>query len=246
MKALIIDDEPLAVQIIKEFVATFNEIEIIGEYNNGFDAIKAINELKPDLVFLDIQMPKLTRFEMLELIENPPFIVFTTAYEEFALKAFEKNAVDYLLKPFSKARFDQAIVKVLKQNEDKKSSVNYLPLIENIQSSKEVLDRVIVKESGKIFIIPVNEIFFIEAADDYVVINTANKEYVKNSTMKYYADKLPADCFVRIHRSCIININFIKEIQPYNKETYSVIMKNGKSLKTSRQGSSELKALLKF
>jgi len=246
MKALIIDDEPLAVQIIKEFVATFNEIEIIGEYNNGFDAIKAINELKPDLVFLDIQMPKLTGFEMLELIENPPFIVFTTAYEEFALKAFEKNAVDYLLKPFSKARFDQAIVKVLKQNEDKKSSVNYLPLIENIQSSKEVLDRVIVKESGKIFIIPVNEIFFIEAADDYVVINTANKEYVKNSTMKYYADKLPADCFVRIHRSCIININFIKEIQPYNKETYSVIMKNGKSLKTSRQGSSELKALLKF
>jgi two-component system LytT family response regulator len=246
MKALIIDDEPLALQIIKEFVATFNEIEIIGEYNNGFDAIKAINELKPDLVFLDIQMPKLTGFEMLELIENPPFIIFTTAYEEFALKAFEKNAVDYLLKPFSKARFDQAIVKVLKQNEDKKSNVNYLPLIENFQSSKEVLDRVVVKESGKIFIIPVNEICFIEAADDYVVINTASKEYVKNSTMKYYTDKLPADSFVRIHRSCIININFIKEIQPYNKETHSVIMKNGKSLKTSRQGSSELKALLKF
>ncbi|HNQ68982.1 MAG TPA: LytTR family transcriptional regulator DNA-binding domain-containing protein [Bacteroidales bacterium] len=246
MKALIIDDEPLAVQIIKEFVATFNEIEIIGEYNNGFDAIKAINEIKPDLIFLDIQMPKLTGFEMLELIENPPFIIFTTAYEEFALKAFEKNAVDYLLKPFSKARFDQAILKVLKQNEDKKSSVNYLPLIENIQSSKEVLDRVVVKESGKIFIIPVSEIYFIEAADDYVVINTSGKEYVKNSTMKYYADKLPADVFVRIHRSSIININFIKEIQPYNKETHSVIMKNGKSLKTSRQGSSELKALLKF
>lgn len=153
MKALIIDDEPLAVQIIKEFVSTFDEIEVIGEYSNGFDAIKAINELNPDLVFLDIQMPKLTGFEMLELIENPPFIIFTTAYEEFALKAFEKNAVDYLLKPFSKARFDKAIEKVLKQYEDKKPVVNYLPLIENYQNSKETLDRVVVKESGKIFIL---------------------------------------------------------------------------------------------
>jgi len=246
MKALIIDDEPLAVQIIKEFVSTFDEIEVIGEYSNGFDAIKAINEHKPDLIFLDIQMPKLTGFEMLELIENPPLIIFTTAYEEFALKAFEKNAADYLLKPFSKARFDQAIEKVLKQHKENKETVDYLPLIQNVQNSKEVLDRVVVKESGKIFIIPINEIYFIEAADDYVVINTGNKEYVKNSTMKYYEEKLPGNAFVRIHRGSIINVNFIKEIQAYNKETHSVIMKNGKSLKTSRQGSSDLKKMLRF
>jgi len=246
MKVVIIDDEPLAIQVIKEYLTAVDQIEILGEFNNGFDGLKAINELKPDLIFLDIQMPKLTGFEMLELIDNPPYIIFTTAYEEYALKAFEKNATDYLLKPFSKERFIQAINKVKKLAEENRSEVNYSPLIENIQNDKEVLDRIVVKESGKILIVPVTDVFFIEAADDYVVINTANKEYVKNATMKYYEDKLPAKSFVRIHRCCIININYIKEIQPYNKETHSVIMKNGKSLKTSRQGSAELKAILKF
>lgn len=246
MKVVIIDDEPLAIQVIKEYLSAVDQIEILGEFNNGFDGLKAINELKPDLIFLDIQMPKLTGFEMLELIDNPPYIIFTTAYEEYALKAFEKNATDYLLKPFSKERFIQAINKVKKLAEENKSEVNYSPLIENIQNDKEVLDRIVVKESGKILIVPVTDVFFIEAADDYVVINTANKEYVKNATMKYYEDKLPSKSFVRIHRCCIININYIKEIQPYNKETHSVIMKNGKSIKTSRQGSAELKAILKF
>jgi len=246
MKVVIIDDEPLAIQVIKEYLSAVDQIEILGEFNNGFDGLKAINELKPDLIFLDIQMPKLTGFEMLELIDNPPYVIFTTAYEEYALKAFEKNATDYLLKPFSKERFIQAINKVKKLAEENKSEVNYSPLIENIQNDKEVLDRIVVKESGKILIVPVTDVFFIEAADDYVVINTANKEYVKNATMKYYEDKLPSKSFVRIHRCCIININYIKEIQPYNKETHSVIMKNGKSIKTSRQGSAELKAILKF
>lgn len=247
MKALIIDDEPLAIQIIKEYLGEIPEIEIIGEVNNGFDGLKAINELKPDLVFLDIQMPKLTGFEMLELLDNPPMIVFATAYEEFALKAFEKNAVDYLLKPFSKNRFNQAVQKLIKQFAENKLQVqDYTPLLNNINSARENLDRIVVKESGKILIIPVTDVYYLEAADDYVVISTANKEYVKNATMKYYEDSLPSDNYVRIHRSCIININFVKEIQPYNKETHSVIMKNGKSLKTSRQGSAELRRVLKF
>lgn len=247
MRALIIDDEPLAIQIIKEYISELPEIEIIGECSNGFDGLKAINDLKPDMVFLDIQMPKLTGFEMLELVDDPPLIIFATAYEEYALKAFEKNAVDYLLKPFSKSRFDQAVKKLLKQFEEiKTTEINYNSLLENINSAKERLDRIVVKESGKIMIVPVSEVYYLEAADDYVVISTVNKEYVKNSTMRFYDDKLPSDCFVRIHRSCIININFIKEIQAYNKETHSVIMKNGKSLKTSRQGSAELKKVLKF
>ncbi len=247
MKALIIDDEPLAIQIIKEYLTEITEIEVVGEVNNGFDGLKAINELKPDLVFLDIQMPKLTGFEMLELIENPPMIVFATAYEEFALKAFEKNAVDYLLKPFSKIRFNQAVQKLVKQfAENLSQKQDYTSLLNNINSSAETLERIVVKESGKIMIVPATEVYYLEAADDYVVISTINKEYVKNSTMKYYEDKLPSENFVRIHRSCIVNINFIKEIQAYNKETHSVIMKNGKSLKTSRQGSAELKRVLKF
>lgn len=247
MKVLIIDDEPLAIQILKEYLSSYEEIDIVGECNNGFDGLKAINDLKPDLIFLDIQMPKLTGFEMLELIENPPMVVFATAYDEFALKAFENNAIDYLLKPFSKSRFDQALQKVKKQFAEKPAvSPNYDKLIENVNSTKDKLERVVVKESGKILIIPVSDVYYIEAADDYVVISSANKEYVKNSTMRFYEEKLPSDTFVRIHRSCIVNVNFIKEIQPYNKETHSVIMKNGKSLKTSRQGSAELKGLLNF
>ncbi|MDD3687640.1 MAG: LytTR family transcriptional regulator DNA-binding domain-containing protein [Bacteroidales bacterium] len=247
MKVLIIDDEPLAIQILKEYLSSYEEIDIVGECNNGFDGLKAINDLKPDLIFLDIQMPKLTGFEMLELIENPPMVVFATAYDEFALKAFENNAIDYLLKPFSKSRFDQALQKVKKQFAEKPAvSPNYDKLIESVNSAKDKLERVVVKESGKILIIPVSDVYYIEAADDYVVISSANKEYVKNSTMRFYEEKLPSDTFVRIHRSCIVNVNFIKEIQPYNKETHSVIMKNGKSLKTSRQGSAELKGLLNF
>lgn len=247
MKVLIIDDEPLAVQILREYLSSYDDIDIVGECNNGFDGLKAINDLKPDLIFLDIQMPKLTGFEMLELLENPPMVVFATAYDEFALKAFENNAIDYLLKPFSKSRFDQALQKVMKQYAEKPAiTPNYDKLIENVNTAKDKLERVVVKESGKILIIPVSDVYYIEAADDYVVISSANKEYVKNSTMRFYEEKLPADTFVRIHRSCIVNVNFIKEIQPYNKETHSVIMKNGKSLKTSRQGSAELKGLLNF
>jgi two-component system, LytTR family, response regulator len=247
MKVLIIDDEPLAIQIVKEYLSSHDEIEIVGECNNGFDGLKAINDLKPDLIFLDIQMPKLTGFEMLELLDNPPMVVFATAYDEFALKAFENNAIDYLLKPFSKSRFDQALQKVMKQFAEKPATApNYDKLIENVNTAKDKLERVVVKESGKILIIPVCDVYYIEAADDYVVISSANKEYVKNSTMRFYEEKLPTDTFIRIHRSCIVNVNFIKEIQPYNKETHSVIMKNGKSLKTSRQGSAELKGLLNF
>jgi two-component system LytT family response regulator len=247
MKTIIIDDEKLAIQIVREYLAEEADVEIIGEYQNGFDGLKAINDLKPDLVFLDIQMPKLTGFEMLELIDNPPIIIFTTAYEEYALKAFEKNATDYLLKPFGKNRFIQAVEKARKQFVEPASKQNdYRPLVESVEVFDYPLDRVVVKESGRIFIVPVQEIYFIEAADDYVVINTEKKEYVKNATMKYYEQKLPKANFVRVHRSAIININFIKEIQAYNKETHVVLMKNGKSVKTSRQGSVELKKILKF
>jgi two-component system LytT family response regulator len=245
MKVIIIDDELLAIQIIKEYLSDFDNIEIVGECQNGFDGIKAINELNPDLVFLDIQMPKITGFEMLELLDNLPLIIFTTAYEEFALRAFEKNATDYLLKPFSKSRFVQAVEKAQKSIiENKKDS--YDSLMENINECKENLNRVVAKASGKIFIIPIEDIYYIESADDYVVISTSNKEYVKHATMKFYENKLPKSLFVRIHRSTIINIDFIKEIHTYSKDTVSVIMKNDKSLKASRQGSIELRNALKM
>lgn len=247
MKVIIIDDEQLAIKLVEEYLSDIPGIEILGVYQNGFDGLKAINELNPDLVFLDVQMPKLTGFEMLELIDNPPIIIFTTAYEEYALKAFEKNATDYLLKPFSKKRFLQSIEKAKQKFEEQDiKPAKYNSLISDAKSPDQTLERVVVKESGRIFIVPVSDIHFIEAADDYVVVNTEKKEYVKNATMKYYEQKLPTKTFVRVHRSAIININFIKEIQAYNKESHIVIMNNGKSVKTSRQGSIELKKILNF
>ncbi|MDL2262104.1 LytTR family transcriptional regulator DNA-binding domain-containing protein [Bacteroidales bacterium OttesenSCG-928-I21] len=245
MKILIIDDEFLAIQIIREYLEDMSQVEILGEFQNGFDGLKAINELKPDLIFLDIQMPKLTGFEMLELLESPPLIIFTTAYEEYALKAFEKNAIDYLLKPFSKERFGKAMEKAQRKILESPKN-DYSSLIESVNENKEQLNRIVVKEANRIFIIPISEIYYIESADDYIVISTVNKEFVKHGTMKFYEKQLTNSNFVRIHRSTIINIDFIKEIQPYSKDTYSVIMKNGKSLKTSRQGSSALKNKLKM
>ena len=244
MKAVIIDDEHLAVQIVKEYLEDYPEIEIIGEANNGFNGLKLINDMNPDLVFLDIQMSKLTGLEMLELIEKMPQIIFTTAYEEHAIAAFDKDAVDYLLKPFSKKRFAQAIDKVTKRlaNND---SLDYSNIFENLSNTDGKFERVAVKEGGKIFIVNVNEIYYIQAAEDYIIISTENNEYVKHSTLRFFEDKLPDKNFVRIHRSTIINIDFIKEIQPLSKESLAIIMKNGKSLKTSRTGNMELKNLLK-
>lgn len=243
MRAIIIDDENLAVQLIKEYLEDYPNIELLGEFHNGFEGLKAMNELSLDLVFLDISMPKLTGMEMIELIENLPPIIFTTAHEEYAVQAFEKNAVDYLLKPFSKKRFSQAIEKVEKRLLENKHE-NYELFFEYLSSTEKTINRVVVKESGKIFLIPINEIYFITAAEDYSVISTGTHEYVKHATMKFFEERLPTKTFVRIHRSTIINIDYIKEIQGYSKDTLSIIMKNNKILKTSKNGNLEFKKIL--
>ncbi|MDR2836703.1 MAG: LytTR family transcriptional regulator DNA-binding domain-containing protein [Bacteroidales bacterium] len=244
MKSIIIDDEIFAIQIIKEFLDDFPEIIVIGEFHDGFEGLKAINELKPDLVFLDISMSKLTGLEMIELLDEMPQIIFTTAYDEYAVNAFEKDATDYLLKPFSKKRFAQAIEKANKRHAEN-TNTDYSDILENLQNKSDSIDRIVVKECGKIFIIPVEDVYYISAAEDYTVIATKDKEFVKHATMKFFEEKLPSKNFVRIHRSSIININYIKEIQPFTKDTLSVIMNNGKVLKASRQGNSELKDMLK-
>jgi two-component system, LytTR family, response regulator len=236
IRIIIIDDEQHAIDLICEYFQDFENVEIIAKCSNGFDAVKSINQLKPDLIFLDIQMPKLNGFEVLELLDYSPNVIFSTAYEEFAIKTFEKNAVDYLLKPFSKERFSQAIQKHINQANQINISVK------NIERN---VDRIVVKEASKIFIIPVEDVVFIESAGDYVIVYTYERSYVKNYTLKQYELCLP-DNFVRVHRSSIINIDFVKEIQAYNKECHIIIMKNGKRIKTSRSGSSNLKQILDF
>jgi len=245
IKVIIIDDESLARQISKNYLLRHDNIEIVAECSNGFDAIKKINERKPDIIFLDIQMPKLNGFEMLELIDNPPVIIFTTAYDHFAIKAFEVSAVDYLLKPFSEERFDQALKKAIKLLDDKfKQADSIRNIIAEHEKKIETLERVVIKDGGKINIIPVNEIKWIEAQDDYIMIHSDKGKFLKQKTMKYFEDHLDETQFVRIHRSYIINLSYLQHLEQQETDSYKLILKNGQELPVSKTGLSRLKATL--
>lgn len=246
MNCVIIDDEQLAREIVKKYLNDFPEINIVKECENGFEGVKAINELKPDLIFLDIQMPKLTGFELLEIIEHKPNIIFTTAYDEYAIKAFEHNAIDYLLKPFSKDRFKQAVSKI-KEKDTAQSEKTEVEKINNFrESSEEIIDRVVVKQGAKIVVIDVDTIQYIEAQDDYVMIYTNEGRFLKQNTMKFFETHLPKDGFIRIHRSYIVNVNEIAELQRYEKESFLLKLKNGNKLKVSKSGYQKLKEKLRI
>ncbi|OGU73785.1 MAG: DNA-binding response regulator [Ignavibacteria bacterium RBG_16_34_14] len=243
MKAIIVDDEHLAREIIKNYVSDKDDIEVIAECSNGFDAVKEITEKKPDLVFLDIQMPKLNGFEMLELLDEQPAIIFTTAFDNYAIKAFEVNAVDYLLKPFSEERFNEALNKVVERIQQKNFNKEDVDkLIEDQQPEK--LERIVVKDGSKISIIPVETLKWLEAQDDYVRIHSEGGRFMKKKTMKFFEDHLDPNMFIRIHRSSIININSIKQMELYEKDSYRVILKDDIKLPVSKTGLQRLKEIL--
>ena len=244
MKALIIDDEPLARMIVLEYLQHYPQIHIVQECNDGFEGAKAIHQHQPDLIFLDIQMPKINGFEMLELIENPPAVIFTTAFDEYALKAFETHAVDYLLKPFSKERFDKAMEKFLNQNTRIIQQQNTQALLQSGLDTTATANRVVVKTAGKIKIIPLPEIQYIEASDDYVKIHTREGIFLKNKTMGSFEKTLDPQLFVRIHRSYMVNIQEITRLDPYEKENYVALLKSGEKIPVSKSGYSRLKATL--
>ncbi|MEN8139541.1 MAG: response regulator [Bacteroidota bacterium] len=235
---IIIDDENPARALVKAFIAKKGNFEVLAEAGNGFDAVKMIDELKPDLIFLDIQMPKLTGFEVLELIHHHPKVIFTTAYDQFAVKAFEENAVDYLLKPFSFSRFSKALDRV---TEPRVNESNYI--IEKINRSSE-LKRVVVKEGNSINVIKLSEIKYLQANDDYVIIKSGGKEYVKHQTMNFYENTLPSDMFIRIHRSTIINIQEIKKLIHIAKENYEIELQDGDRLRVSKSNIKKVKELI--
>jgi two-component system LytT family response regulator len=244
-RIIIIDDEQLARQLIKKYLEDFSDIEVVAECENGFEGIKAIHEKKPDFIFLDIQMPKLNGFEMLELLDNPPEIIFTTAYDQYAIKAFEMNAVDYLLKPFSAERFNNAVKKIFdKIRNEKLSEISYTTLL-STKNTDEKLDKILIKDGSKIHVIPLNEVDFIEAQDDYVYVHTAAEKYLKQTTMKYFEEHLDPTDFIRIHRSYIAASKAIKQIDLLEKETYQVTLHNGKKLPVSKTGYHKLKELFK-
>jgi two-component system LytT family response regulator len=244
MKVIIIDDEPLARSIIREYLQYHPELELIAECNDGFEGVKAIHQQQPDLIFLDIQMPKINGFEMLELIEEPPAVIFTTAFDEYAINAFESHAVDYLLKPFSRDRFDKAISKWSLSGKTKSNKEQLTPLLDSVSNSPAEQHRVVVKLAGKIRIIPVEDIHYLEAADDYVKIHTREGAFLKNKTMGHFEMVLDKNQFVRTHRSYMVNITEITRIDPYEKDNHLAILKTGGRVPVSKTGYVKLKSVL--
>lgn len=247
-QALIIDDEPLARMVVLEYLQQYKDsVNVIQECGDGFEGMKAIMQHQPDLIFLDVQMPKINGFEMLELLEQPPAVIFTTAFDEYALKAFEAHAVDYLLKPFSKDRFDKAVEKYLSQagtttaQQQQKQTEN---LLESMAESPVQHDRIVVKTGTKVKIIPVSDVIYLEADDDYVSVHTPEGSFLKNKTMSFFEKVLDQRQFVRVHRSFIVAIDQITRIDPYEKDSHIAILKSGAKIPVSKTGYAKLKQVL--
>ncbi len=243
LRVIIVDDENLARDILREYLSTYPDLEIAAECSNGFEAVKAIGEKKPDLLFLDIQMPKLNGFEVLELIEENLAVVFVTAFDQYALKAFEVHAVDYLLKPFSPERFAETLSRVrerLKHGE----STKYQQLVSENRERRKPLERVLVRDGTRVHVIPVARIDYVEAQDDYVCFKSGGKDYLKQETLADLERLMDPERFIRIHRSYILNIERLAKLELYAKDSRIAILTDGTKLPVSRSGYARLKPLL--
>ncbi len=247
IKAIIIDDEELARKVIIKYLENHPEIEIGAACENGFTGLKAINEKKPDLIFLDIQMPKIDGFELLELLDEKPAIIFSTAHDEFAIQAFEHSALDYLLKPYSQQRFSEAVKKAVERI---KAGITQKPEIEKLEKetrhSEAFLRRIVVKDGNRVHIIPTDEIVYLEAAGDYVEIHTPAGKFLKQQPMAFFEQRLNPSEFFRVHRSWIVAACEISKLEPYSKDNYMLIMKNGKEINVSKSGMKLLRERLQF
>jgi two-component system LytT family response regulator len=240
---VIIDDEPLARMLVKEYLQSFSQLQVVAECGDGFEGLKAIQQHKPSLIFLDIQMPKINGFEMLELLDEPPAVIFTTAFDEYAIRAFEANAIDYLLKPYSKERFDKAVEKWLAMLPGTAPALHDA-LLQSTTLSPAQHDRIVVKQGSNIKIIAVQDVLFFEAADDYVKIHTTEGHFLKNKTLTYFDGLLNKQQFVRVHRSYLLAVKNISRIDPYEKENFVAILRHGQKVPVSKTGYSRLREVL--
>ncbi len=241
INTIIVDDEKLARDLLKEFVSNFPSIKIVAECSKGADAVEQINELKPQLVFLDVQMPGLTGFDVLDEIEHEPFIIFSTAYDQYAIKAFEKDAIDYLLKPIDEGRFKVAIERAIERIEKQESNVNELVQTLSKDADKKYSSHVFVQKSEKLLNLPVGEIIHLEASGDYTILSTNAEQFLSSTGISKLEAKLDPDQFIRIHRSTIINIEYLTEIEKHFNGGLVVKMQNGKSFPVSRTYAKEIK-----
>ena len=243
MRAVIVEDEELARQILREMLQKHPEIEVVAECSDGFQAVKMVPELKPDLLFLDIQMPKLDGFEVLELVGNNMAIVFVTAYDQHALRAFEVHAVDYLLKPFSAERFEAALERA-KQRMGKQALPEPNEFAGAARGAGQYAERLVVKDGPRVQIIPVAKLDYAEAQDDYVSLASQGKKHMKQQTISSLEGCLDPKTFLRIHRSYIVNLERVAKLEPYGKDSHVVTLTDGTRLPVSRSGYGRLKAML--
>ena len=242
IRALLVDDEDLARHALRELLKTHSEVEVFGECANGFEAVKAVAEQRPDLIFLDVQMPKLTGFDVLELIGNDIPVIFVTAYDEHAMRAFEVHAVDYLLKPVGRERFEAALARAKSRVSEKKPAP--AELAASARPPQQFLERVVVRDGTRVTLIPVVKLDYVEAQDDYVALATHGAKHLKQQTIASLEAGLDPARFVRIHRSYIVSIERVARIEPYGKDSRLVILTDGTRLPVSRTGYARLKALL--
>ena len=243
IRAVVVDDEDLARQVIREMLGAHTEIEVVAECVNGFEAVRTVAELKPDLIFLDIQMPKLDGFEVLELIGDDIAVVFATAYDEHALRAFEVHAVDYLLKPFRAERFNAALERA-KERIGKKLPASADELKAVARGAEQYAERIVVKDGTRVQIIPSAKLDYAEAQDDYGALASQGKKYPKQQTISGLEASLDPKVFVRIHRSYLVNLERVSRLEPYGKDTHVAILSDGARLPVSRAGHARLKELL--
>jgi two-component system, LytTR family, response regulator len=243
LRVVVVDDEPLARAVVREYVGAHPGVEIVAECANGFEAVKAVAELSPDLMFLDVQMPKLSGFEVLELIGQSVPVVFTTAYDEYALSAFEVHAIDYLLKPFSAERFAQALTRA-RERLAARDAVPVEALVSEERVRHGPLERVLIRDGSKVHVLPVDKIDYVEAQDDYVSFKSEGKSYLKDQTLTAVEGLVDPSRFVRIHRSYLLNIDRIARVELYAKDSRIAILRDGTKLPVSRAGYARLAKLL--
>jgi len=244
MRVAIVDDEELARKLLREYLSEFDDIEVVAECANGFQAVKAVADLKPDLMLLDIQMPRLDGFEVLELVGRDVGVIFVTAYDKYALRAFDVHAVDYLLKPFSPQRLREA----LDRAEARICGKEPLPASRIIAAARapgSYAERVAVRDGGNVHVIPVSKLDYVEAQDDYIAFRTEGKSLLKQQTLAEAESILNPAQFVRIHRSYILNIDRLSRLELYAKDSHAAILRDGSRLPVSRSGYARLSAVLK-
>jgi two-component system LytT family response regulator len=245
LRAIIADDEELARRILREYLTTETDIEVVQECPNGFEAVKAVNDLKPDVLFLDIQMPKLDGFEVLELIEPSVAVIFVTAYDQYAMRAFEAAAIDYLLKPFTVDRFRASLDRVRARFNSSSPAVQPLPRDLKLASRApgEYLERLVVKDGPRVHVIPAGKLDYAEAQDDYVALRSEGKTWLKQQTISSLESALDPRRFLRVHRGFLINMERISRVEPNTKDTWLAILRDGTRIPMSRAGYSRFREL---